>query len=220
LEPAFDVITEHLKGTEVLKERVQNATPSIDKDNNKDMILAVVRVTFGQAAADEEDGIIRLSPGAVRIVANRADKDGNAAPYDYYPIGTLEPGSPNPLLYVNKPDDFIFIGADRSGATRSGVDLVFAIDKAGFVEEGADKKLKIADGVFLELKRMFREDLGGKPVDTWTGNTKAKNRVKGPPPAGPRVVPPHNMTIESMHQVEITPDTSAMEKVQLPAPGK
>lgn len=124
-------------------------------------VQLVVRVMFTKDAADS-DGNVRVSPGAVRLVANGTN---------YYPVGTLENGQ----LYANKVDDFLFINVKGADA---GADFVYFVDPADVFAAGAsavnakepakDAKdaPKIEEGVFVEVKRLARIALGGKPVLT------------------------------------------------------
>jgi hypothetical protein len=110
-------------------------------------MLLVVRILFNNAAADK-DGLARVSPGAVRLVANATN---------YFPIGTLEEGR---TVFVNKPDDTLFItvkDADR------GADFVFVVPAAD-VAVGEGKEAKVADGVFVEVKRLARLELSGESI--------------------------------------------------------
>lgn len=127
-------------------------------------VQLVVRVMFNKDAADS-DGNVRVSPASVRLVANGTN---------YFPVGTLEGG----MLYANKVDDFLFINVKGADA---GADFVFFVDPADVFAGGAgainpkeqsthakDAKdaAKIADGVFIEVKRLARVDLSGRPVLT------------------------------------------------------
>ena len=133
-------------------------------------VQLVVRIMFTKDAADS-DGNVRLAPASVRLVANGKN---------YFPVGTLENGQ----LYSNKVDDFLFI--DVKAADR-GADFVFFVDPADLFAGGAsafnpkeparDPKdaPKVADGVFVEVKRLARIALEGKPV---TAGVPASENVK------------------------------------------
>src|SRR5207245_496313 len=75
---------------------------------------------------------------------------------NFFPIGTLEGGR---ILYVNAPDDYLFVPGDKSG------DLVFDGDEDGVFmpADTSDKSAprRIASGVFLEVKRLARVSLAG-----------------------------------------------------------
>ena len=138
------------------------------------LMLAVVRITFGFDAIDA-DNIVRLSPGCIRLVARKTNKSGTEEYHDYYPIGMLEPcrgrsGVPN--LYVDKPDDYLIIPWPNS-VPQAAVDAVFVVDRKGF--QKGEAKL-VDDDVFVEVKRLFRQSLGGRPIDLYqnsgSGNGK------------------------------------------------
>jgi hypothetical protein len=128
------------------------------KRSGRDIQL-VLRVMFTKDAADS-DGNLRISPASVRLVANEAN---------VYPVGTLENG----MLYSNKVDDFLFINVKGADA---GADFVFFVNPDDVITGGAgavDPKSaskdpkdapKVKDGVFVEVKRLARIDLSGKPV--------------------------------------------------------
>jgi hypothetical protein len=142
------------------KEGVKYVIPKSDK-----MMFLVIRITYGPDAADKHE-LVRISPGAIRLVAQYPGKTGAPEPHDYYPIGMLEPGTPYPMIYVDKPDDFLFVAMPRNAGERAGIDAVFLVEKNLVVSK--DMK-KIADpNAFIEVKRMFHEDLGEKAVKPWT----------------------------------------------------
>jgi Colicin V production protein len=131
-----------------------------DKENSKDQILIAVRVVFGKDASDREDWLVRFSPAGIRLVAKKLDAaDGEKKFTNYIPMGTVENTKDGMIVYLDKPDDFLIADAKEKPAC---VDLVFAVDKDGFL--AGEKERKIADGTFLEVKRMAREDLSGKPI--------------------------------------------------------
>ena len=130
----------------------------VPKKQGSDVQL-VVRVMFTKDAADS-DGNMRISPANVRLVAGGANE---------FPVGTLENGQ----LYANKVDDFLIVNVKGADA---GADFVFFVNPADVIEGGAgavDPKTaskdakdapKVADGVFVEVKRLAKIDLSGKPV--------------------------------------------------------
>src|SRR5665213_1500351 len=142
-----------------------------DIDNARSgQIMLVVRLYFGIDATDRDDGLVRFSTGSVRILGYKQGTDPvtgktGLIPHDYFPIGTLEFDSKHPelpILFADKPDDYLMVDVRGHPAdTRPGVDLVFVVEKAGFLQ-GSSRT--IASGSFLEYKRMIREDLGGKKV--------------------------------------------------------
>lgn len=136
--------------------------------------ILVVRVTFGDQATDDDHNV-RVSPAAVRLVANGVN---------YLPLGTME----NHVLAANKPDDFLIIEPNKP------VDFVFyvpradvltggggkASKKSGGAEAEAAESAKVNKGVFLEAKRMARIDLSGKEVsNTFEGEGDGVLRKKG-----------------------------------------
>jgi hypothetical protein len=138
-----------------IRQRPFEATPL--KPTNA-QLLVVVRALFNRSAVDK-DGLVRFSPGAVRLVARRGT-GASAEWVNYYPIGTVDNAK---TLYTSAPDDYLF--ADAKSAD-SGADFAFLVDKSGFAEGGQapTAALEVAEGTFLEFKRLAREDLGGKKV--------------------------------------------------------
>ncbi len=133
-------------------------------DTKKDQMLVVIRISFARDATDPGD-IVRLSPGACRLVAKRANASGDLVPSNYYPLGTVEMGSDGPILFVDKPDDYLFVPVGPQREERPGVDLLYAVDKAGFVT--TDKDHRVESDVFIEYKRLWRQDLSGHSIDRW-----------------------------------------------------
>ncbi|HWE03431.1 MAG TPA: CvpA family protein [Tepidisphaeraceae bacterium] len=151
------------KSEKILKTtKIQIVGPGVDPINHDKQILVVVRLEFGQAAADTEDARIRFSPGAVRLVANQADASGKLHPFDYYPLGTVEGTGDGPVLYVDKLDDFLVIPLHPTREGAPAVDLLYAVDAKGFSAGG-----KIDPDVFVEFKRMSRVSLSGKEPEPW-----------------------------------------------------
>ena len=138
-----------------LRQRPFDATPL--KPTNA-QVLVVARVLFNRSAV-EKDGFVRFSPGAVRLVA-RQGGGANAEWVNYYPLGTVDNAK---VLYVSAPDDYLFADAK---AGDGGADFAFLVDKSGFAEGGnsPNATLEVAEGTFLEFKRLAREDLGGKKL--------------------------------------------------------
>jgi hypothetical protein len=145
--------------------------------------LLVVRIAFNDGAdGGKAPEFVRFSPGSIRLVA-RSEEEGSK---NYYPVGTIENGN---LLLNNRIDDFLFIseGAAADAAFIVRNDEIF---------EGKTNKVK--DGVFIEVKRLAREDLSGKTVEgTLTPDKSvsvlrkggiidaAKKAALAPPPAAP-----------------------------------
>ena len=110
----------------------------------------VARIEFGDGTADggQSPEYVRFSPGSIRLLA-RSEEEGSR---NYHPIGTIEGGT---MLLANRLDDFLF------ASEGAAVDVAFLV-RSDEVLEGKTNKVK--DGVFLEVKRLAREDLGGKTV--------------------------------------------------------
>ena len=123
---------------------------------NQNQLLLIVRMMLSRSATDK-DGLVRFSPGSVRLVA-RQGSGADAEWVNYYPIGTVDDAK---FLYGSAPDDFLFI--DSKSADR-GADFAFLVDKAGFAEGGQGGPMVVADGTFVEFKRMARQPLGGKEI--------------------------------------------------------
>lgn len=134
--------------------------------------LLVLRTTFSHEDADIKSGLFAFTPASIRLVANRVN---------YFPIGTLEGGR---ILYVNWPDDQLFVTGDKAA------DLVFEVDDNAVLAaaDPANKKAprKIKEGVFLEAKRMSHvalEDMDVKAgVDAPTEDQVEVVRKTGVPP--------------------------------------
>lgn len=129
-----------------------DATPLKPKANE---VLVVARVMFTRAAKDTGD-LVRFSPGSVRLVAKKGS-GADAEIVNYHPLGTVDKAQ---LLQANALDDFLFV--DGRGADR-GADLAFLVDKSA-VQGGQGTPMKFSDGTFIEVKRMARQDLGGKTL--------------------------------------------------------
>lgn len=110
-------------------------------------IILVVRAMFDRQATDN-DNRMRFSPGSCLLVANEKN---------YYPVGTLENGR---HLYADALDDFLISPADK------GADLVYILPKADLLADpkAPAGKETVADGVFVDIKRLGRVDLSGKKI--------------------------------------------------------
>lgn len=154
-----------------------HALPIQFKDQTR--ILVAIRVIFGPNAADP-DGIVRFSPGSVRLVTRAPAPGGGQETQfvDYFPVGTLDDAH---FLYISRPDDFLFVNdkADKridpvtakevplDSSKDKGADLVFWVQKKGFVDPPNPKPgqvMKVAPETFLEVKRMARMDLSGQEI--------------------------------------------------------
>jgi hypothetical protein len=129
------------------------------KFDRKNEMFVIVRMIFNRAASEKADNLIRLSCGTVRLVAQQKDATGELAPVNYYPWGTVEYGN---VLFMNKPDDYLL--ATMADAEARAIDFAFVVQKDGFLSDPKAANPKISDGVFVEYKRMDREDLSGKAI--------------------------------------------------------
>lgn len=121
--------------------------------SNPQRAIIAIRVQFTDNATDS-DKRIRLAPVGVRLVANGKN---------YFPLGTLDAQSG--VVYANKPDDFLLIEPNKP------VDFVFDVAREDVLKSAGggkanDKELEVADGVFVEVKRLVRAGLGGKKIST------------------------------------------------------
>jgi hypothetical protein len=194
LAPPFDEtnsIDSEFKRTRGTALRVQKPPPG--------EIRVVVRVKFDASAAETKDKKIHLTPGAVRLVTMRPQgvRD-EPAPYNNYPIGTLEVTG---IFYLNKIDDAIFISApakkvDGSGDAPAEVDFVFQIKEKGALVGGGKgaSTMQFAPGSFLEVKKYGRVELTGaagevkatmKPLPVVAVKHKHLEWEQGPPPPEP-----------------------------------
>ncbi len=145
--------------------------------------LLVVRLQFHDGAdGGKAPELVRFSPGSIRLVA-QSDEEGSK---NYFPIGTVEAGN---LLMANRVDDFLFV---TEGAA---ADVAFIVRNDEILE---GKTNKVKQGVFIEVKRLAREDLSGKTVAPTITPDKsvtvlrkaavtdaAKKAALAPPPAPP-----------------------------------
>ncbi|HET6247816.1 MAG TPA: CvpA family protein [Tepidisphaeraceae bacterium] len=154
----YTVITGQKAKNSFTTEKIKTVIPS-----NPRQVLLVIRILFGPDASDMHD-VVRISPGSIRLARGRFGDSDAPEPQDFYPIGTLEPGNPYPLLYIDKLDDYLIVPMATEPGFHPGMDAVFAVDADTFLTK--DKKLK--KGTYIEIKRMFREDLSGKAVTVWS----------------------------------------------------
>jgi len=113
----------------------------------KDETFLVVRLEFSNEAGDT-DNKVRISPGAVRLLAWR-DEGGQKKYLNYTPIGTLEGGH---TLARNKADDYMFVPSGKAA------DFVFKVKRDDVFK---DKAGEFKEGIFVEAKRMARIPLAG-----------------------------------------------------------
>lgn len=134
--------------------------PTLKPDADK--VLLVVRVLFKMDATDT-DKITRVSPGSVRLVARPAP---GVDPKNYFPIGTVENGA---LLMASKPDDFLFVPADKAA------DFLFVIEAAALPDlTKLPMEIPAEQTLFIEAKRFARIDLGGKVIERLTPSDKVE----------------------------------------------
>jgi hypothetical protein len=126
--------------------------------------LITVTVTFKNDASDE-DHLVRLSPGSVRIVYQSRDGSWKNA----FPIGTVQGGK----AWRNRVDDFMFIDVSKEDR---GANFLFDIDQDVIqVQGGAPAKpapgakaqpatVTIAPGTFIEVKRLAKVSLDDAKV--------------------------------------------------------
>jgi len=131
---------------EITELRVPRETPlpAILKPEEGQMIL-VVRTVFSSNATDA-DNLFRFSCAAIRLKVGERN---------YHPLGTLEEGR---VVYVDRPDDYLICESGK------GADLVFVLPTDQILAGPVDPKnpeMKVADGTFLEVKKLARENLPG-----------------------------------------------------------
>lgn len=191
------------KDSEFVKLRTGGALKPVTLTANQ--MYLVVRVIFKLQAADQKDRLFRFSPGSARLVLNtRNPNTGELAFTDLYPIGTLQDAT---TLYLNKPDDFMFVSVNEAD---HGADLVYVVDKKQF-------EAKAPAGTFVEVKRLARVDLSGMevkpgPKPDATYNVMRKTAILAPPPPPDEPPPPQPETPPAPAPAP-TPDQPA------PAPG-
>jgi hypothetical protein len=112
-------------------------------------MLMGVRASIDLNATDD-DKLVRLSCGAVRLVL---------AGRDYFPIGTLDATG---KLHLQAPDDPLFANPDNPKRTAI-VDFVFVVEGDAFGAPGA-RALKMPPGSFIEIKRLARKDLSNQTL--------------------------------------------------------
>ncbi len=118
--------------------------------------LVVVRVHFHLDATDS-DKLTRVSCGTVRLVGSTSSETGKKSYRNYFPLGTVEGGR---ILMVNKPDDFLFVPADKA------VDFLFMVDAAVIPElKPLPAQIPGDSDLFVEAKRFGRVPLAGKNIE-------------------------------------------------------
>jgi len=163
------------------------------KAKEKQQQILIVRTFFDRNATDEKNDMVRFTPASVRLVGH--DAAGKAR--DYHPVGTMDTWGGG-TFWPSRIDDAIYVKV----SDKNGADLVFMIDNREDVLEGsapAPAKSKseskstasqaIKQGTFLEVKRLARVDLSGKPAESGAlpvdpkVEVTRKNRLKAPPAA-------------------------------------
>ncbi|MDB5318858.1 MAG: hypothetical protein JWN40_489 [Phycisphaerales bacterium] len=137
--------------------------------------LITVTVTFKTDASDE-DHIVRLGPGAVRVVTRTADGGWK----NNFAIGTVQGGR----AWMNRPDDFMFIDVSKEDR---GANFLFEVDAGAVVEKSGSTPAPkagaaavtagMAPETFIEVKRLAKISLEDVKV------------VVGPPPENPKYYP-------------------------------
>ena len=175
-------------------------------------IVLVVRMTVsGKQMADEIDGLLRFSAGAVRLVAG--EPENGAAFEDYHPVATLDGKG---VAVACRPDDYL-VAAMGSGTHT--FDFVFIVDRDHVMSgEQAKPPFQLPQGSFIEFKRYAVVDLSGKSVGF------------GPPPnpdktsllrkAGVKAILDKTQGIWSDGAAWAPPSTPAPESAQNPPSGE
>jgi hypothetical protein len=169
--------------------------------------LIVARIRFDQQAGDKlGGGVVRISPGSVRLVApGISGTTGELLDnIDYYPIGTLQYKGPHvtvmtkpvptdlfkPVLMLQDPDDYLYIKKDDSQPDSigtgsnldAGADFVFSVYKTA-LSKTASGQLQIINKPegephpFIEIKRLVREDLSGQKLLSEADLQKDKDSI-------------------------------------------
>lgn len=166
------------------------------KTTKKEQAILIIRTVFDRSATDEKNELVRFTPASVRLVV----RDAHGKARDYFPIGTMDAWGGG-TFWPNQIDDVIYVKVGE----KNGADLVFMIENRDEVLEAsadAPKKSKsdgkpavaaqaIKAGIFLEVKRLARIDLSGKPVESGPLpadpkiDVMRKARLKAPPVAVP-----------------------------------
>ncbi len=138
--------------------------------------LLIIRSVFNttRGVADEGDSVLRISPGAVRLVLGHTTDHGSDFK-DYYPIATLDPRG---IAVASRIDDFLF--ADMSGPRT--IDWIFSVDNDHAFADSSKMPYKMVNGAFLEVKRYGVVDLSGISVDYGPpANPDKQNLIRAQP---------------------------------------
>lgn len=152
------------------KEVWEDAPKGTLKAQNGHRLISVT-VMFGKDAADD-GGIVRLSPGSVRMVVQKSDDEWQ----NYFPVGTVQGGK----AWCNRIDDFIFIDVTTENR---GANFIFDVDESALVVKSAGKpaadgkpaippvyamagpKNEGDPGTFIEVKRLVKLPLEDVKVE-------------------------------------------------------
>ncbi len=154
--------------------------------------LIVARIRFPLQAGDKlGGGLVRMGPANVRLVApGISSTTGEPLDHvDYYPIGTLQYKGPHitlistplpttlfkPVLMLQNADDYLFIKKDDpdpnsptpDSGLDSGADFVFSVYKSALAKKPSGQMQVIdkpEDHPFIEIKRLVRENVGGREL--------------------------------------------------------
>jgi hypothetical protein len=139
-----------------------NKAPLTYKPSASETIL-VVRAQFANAAQDS-DGVVRITPAAIRLVTGGKT---------YRPIGTMISAN---KIALQRTDDQILISGGH------GADFAFAVPKAvadAFTKAPA-KGAAPRDMGFIEFKLFGRTDFAGKVAAAYTGPSDKVSVVRKP----------------------------------------
>ena len=137
--------------------------------------LLIVRGQFTRGAQDKDNNV-RFSAASVRLVAGGKN---------HVPVGTIDPAG---VLRVNLPDDYLIAASDANidfvfQVPREDLGLQAAPTRARGAKDEGESAQKLADGTFIEAKRMGVVDLSGKSVDAYPGPLEATVHQKKNLPA-------------------------------------
>ena len=126
--------------------------------------LISITVMFGKEAADE-NFIVRVSPGSVRLVAPKSEDEPKEWK-NYFAIGTVQGGK----AWMNRADDSLFI--EVKGENR-GAHFIFMVDDSALVSRPSGKTIagkpamsySMAPGTFIEVKRLVKLPLEDVKVE-------------------------------------------------------
>jgi hypothetical protein len=137
--------------------------------------LLIVRGQFTRGAPDKDNNV-RFAPASIRLVAGGKN---------YIPLGAIDPAG---VLRVYLPDDYLVAPSDANidfvfQVPREDLGLQAAPTRARGAKEEGESAQKLADGTFIEAKRMGVVDLGGHAIDAYPGPLEATLLQKQGAPA-------------------------------------